>query len=49
VTPVYAELSENLQIWLHRALTGQAEPRHALQRAATQMRDLLREVGLSGE
>jgi multiple sugar transport system substrate-binding protein len=49
VTPVYAELSEILQIWLHRALTGQAEPRPALQRAATQMRELLREVGLSGE
>jgi multiple sugar transport system substrate-binding protein len=49
VTPVYAELSEILQIWLHRALTGQAEPRPALQRAATQMRELLREVGLSEE
>jgi multiple sugar transport system substrate-binding protein len=49
VTPVYAELSEILQIWLHRALTGQAEPRPALQRAATQMRELLRQVGLSGE
>ena len=49
VTPVYAELSEILQIWLHRALTGQAEPRPALQRAATQMRELLQNVGLSEE
>jgi hypothetical protein len=49
VTPVYAELSEILQIWLHRALTRQAEPRDALRQAAVQMRELLRKVGLGGE
>jgi multiple sugar transport system substrate-binding protein len=49
VTPVYAELSEILQIWLHRALTRQAEPRQALQHAAPDMRALLAKVGLSQE
>jgi len=46
VTPVYTQLSEILQIQLHRALTRQAEPREALERAARQMRELLRTVGL---
>jgi multiple sugar transport system substrate-binding protein len=49
VTPVYTELSEILQIWLHRALTGQAEPDEALANAARQMRALLARVGLSRE
>ena len=40
-TPVYSELSEILQIALHRALTGQQEPRAALREAATAMRALL--------
>ena len=30
VTPVYTELTEILQIYLHRALTGQLEPAAAL-------------------
>ena len=38
VTPVYAELSERLQIQLHRALTGQVEPAAALAEAAAGMR-----------
>lgn len=46
VTPVYAELSEILQIWLHRALTRQAEPREALSNAAREMRTLLTSVEL---
>jgi ABC-type glycerol-3-phosphate transport system substrate-binding protein len=41
VTPVYAELSERLQVWLHRALSGQAEPAAALDAAAREMRALL--------
>jgi multiple sugar transport system substrate-binding protein len=47
VTPVYAELSGILQIWLHRALTGQEEPSVALARAADEMRRLLERVGLA--
>ncbi|MGE3807478.1 MAG: ABC transporter substrate-binding protein [Gemmataceae bacterium] len=49
VTPVYAQLSGILQIWLHRALTNQAEPRAALKNAAQEMRTLLRRVGLGEE
>jgi multiple sugar transport system substrate-binding protein len=41
VTPVYSQLSEVLQIALHRALTGQADPAAALADAAGQMRDVL--------
>jgi len=41
VTPVYSELSEILQIALHRALTRQQEPRVALRDAAAAMRKLL--------
>ncbi len=47
VTPVYTELSQILQIWLHRALTGQAQPAAALRSAARQMRALLKRVGLA--
>jgi multiple sugar transport system substrate-binding protein len=47
VTPVYTELSGILQIWLHRALTRQVEPRPALENAAREMRALLARVGLS--
>jgi multiple sugar transport system substrate-binding protein len=47
VTPVYTELSELLQIWLHRALTGQVAPEDALAAAADQMRALLQRVGLA--
>lgn len=49
VTPVYTELSQILQVWLHRALTLQEEPRQALARAARDMQRLLDEVGLGPE
>lgn len=49
VTPVYAELSGILQVWLHRALTRQEEPRPALQKAAQEMRALLARVELEPE
>jgi hypothetical protein len=47
VTPVYTQLSGILQVRLHRALTGQQEPREALEAAAREMRELLAKVGLS--
>ncbi|NIR46439.1 MAG: extracellular solute-binding protein [Gemmatimonadetes bacterium] len=47
VTPVYTQLSQLLQIRLHRALTGQQEPRAALEAAAAEMRALLEKVGLA--
>jgi multiple sugar transport system substrate-binding protein len=47
VTPVYTELSEILQIALHRTLTNQQEPRAALEGAAASMQALLDKVGLS--
>src|SRR5690606_19312938 len=47
VTPVYTQLSEILQIQLHRALTRQLEPRAALESAARQMRGLLAKSGLA--
>jgi multiple sugar transport system substrate-binding protein len=47
-SPVYSELSEILQVSLHRALTGQQEPRAALQEAAAAMRALLARAGLAG-
>jgi hypothetical protein len=43
---VYAELSEILQIALHRALTGQQDPQRAIAEAATSMQALLDDVGL---
>jgi multiple sugar transport system substrate-binding protein len=46
VTPVYTQLSEILQIDLHRALTGQREPSVALAHAAREMQALLDRVGL---
>jgi multiple sugar transport system substrate-binding protein len=46
VTPVYSQLSEMLQISLHRALTRQQEPRQALHEAATAMRALLAKAKL---
>jgi ABC-type glycerol-3-phosphate transport system substrate-binding protein len=49
VTPVYAELSEILQIHLHRALTRQQEPAEALADAARAMRKLLTNVDLTQE
>ncbi len=47
VTPVYTELSQILQVRLHRALTRQQEPRDALAAAAREMRSLLEKVGLA--
>jgi multiple sugar transport system substrate-binding protein len=46
VTPVYTQLSEILQIHLHRALTLQQEPRTALTEAARDIRALLERVGV---
>jgi multiple sugar transport system substrate-binding protein len=37
VTPIYSQLSELLQIQLHRALTGQASPADALNAASREM------------
>jgi multiple sugar transport system substrate-binding protein len=41
VTPIYSQLSDLLQIQLHRALTGQARPADALREAARQMNALV--------
>jgi ABC-type glycerol-3-phosphate transport system substrate-binding protein len=49
VTPVYSELSEILQVRLHRALSGQQTPTAALREAAGEMRALLARSGLDGE
>ena len=46
VTPVYTQLSEILQIQIHRALSRQVEPEAALTRAATEMQELLDRAGL---
>ena len=46
VTPVYTQLSEILQIDLHRALTRQQQPAAALAHAAREMQALLDRVGL---
>jgi multiple sugar transport system substrate-binding protein len=48
-TPVYAELSELLQVQLHRALTRQAEPDAALHEAARAMNELLVRARLVSE
>jgi multiple sugar transport system substrate-binding protein len=47
VTPVYAELSEILQVSLHRALSGQQAPGAALTEAAHAMQALLTRTGLA--
>lgn len=49
ITPVYTQLSEILQIYLHRALTRQAEPGPALAGAQLEMQRLLNRVGLGTE
>jgi ABC-type glycerol-3-phosphate transport system substrate-binding protein len=49
VTPVYSELSEILQVSLHRALTGQQPPAAALTDAAANMRALLARSGLAAD
>jgi multiple sugar transport system substrate-binding protein len=46
VTPVYSELSELLQVHVHRALTGQQDPAAALRLAARDIRVLLSRAGL---
>jgi ABC-type glycerol-3-phosphate transport system substrate-binding protein len=46
VSPVYTQLSEILQIHLHRALTRQAEPAAALARAQAEMQRVLDRAGL---
>jgi ABC-type glycerol-3-phosphate transport system substrate-binding protein len=46
VTPVYTQLSDILQIQLHRALTRQTSPEAALRQAQDQMQRLLDRVGL---
>jgi multiple sugar transport system substrate-binding protein len=46
VTPVYNQLSEILQIYLHRALTRQTTPAAALAQAQAEMQRLLDRVGL---
>jgi multiple sugar transport system substrate-binding protein len=46
VTPIYTELSEILQIELHRALVRQAEPRDALNSAAARINVLIDRTGM---
>jgi ABC-type glycerol-3-phosphate transport system substrate-binding protein len=46
-TPVYSELSEILQVRLHRALSGQQAPAAALADAAAEIRALLARSGLA--
>ncbi len=46
VTPVYSQLSEILQIHLHRALTRQRQPAVALREAQAEMQRLLDRAGL---
>lgn len=41
ITPLYAEISEVLQIQVHRALAGEAEPAVALRKAADRIRAVL--------
>jgi multiple sugar transport system substrate-binding protein len=49
VTPVYTQLSDILQVYLHRALTRQLDPGPALTAAASEMQALLDRVGLGRE
>jgi multiple sugar transport system substrate-binding protein len=46
VIPIWTELSEILQIELHRALVGQASPEVALGRAARAMTEVVDEAGI---
>jgi multiple sugar transport system substrate-binding protein len=46
VTPLYTQLSEILQIELHRALAGQVAPDAALRAAARRMTDVIEKTGL---
>ena len=47
-TPIYSEISEILQIHLHRALAGQIEPAPALAAAAREMEAVIERSGLGG-
>jgi multiple sugar transport system substrate-binding protein len=49
VTPVYTELSDILQIALHRALTDQQTPRVALSDAEASIQALLDKTGLTAD
>jgi len=46
VTPIYTELSEILQIELHRALVRQVEPQEALNTAAARINVLIERTGM---
>ena len=46
VTPIYTELSEILQIQLHRALVRQVEPKQALDEAAARINALIERTGM---
>lgn len=46
VTPIYSEMSEILQIELHRALVRQAEPQEALNSAAQRINALIERTGI---
>lgn len=46
VTPIYTELSDILQIELHRALVRHAEPREALNTAAARIEVLIERTGM---
>ncbi|HKH47135.1 MAG TPA: ABC transporter substrate-binding protein [Thermoanaerobaculia bacterium] len=45
-TPIWTELSDVLQIWLHRSLAGQAGPEAALREAAREMERVIERSGL---
>jgi multiple sugar transport system substrate-binding protein len=47
VTPIYSELSDSLQVHVHRALSGQEQPDEALGEAAREIQALLDRTGLN--
>jgi multiple sugar transport system substrate-binding protein len=49
VTPIWAELSDELQVALHRALTGEAEPKAALSDAAARMQRIIDDAALGSQ
>jgi hypothetical protein len=49
VTPLYSQLSELLQVALHRALAGQVDPAIALADAAREMNELQRRTQLTAD
>lgn len=46
VTPIWTQLSEVLQVQLHRALVRQSEPEAALRRAAREMNEIQEKTGV---